>query len=192
MKSLNFRIMKTSQLYFFISLLTLLFISCTSGKKNDPTSESKELEATAVQHQWTDKHKLEFERNCVGFLEREGVVNAKEYCDCLLEASVTNYPDPEVASELEQNDIVKMFEESKCLDDILLIKIEDPWTEEVEKLFVKHCQEAQAEQGVGEDAAQAYCDCALVEIKEIVPNPHHVMSLTQEELDHILNKCKPE
>ncbi len=44
---------------------------------------------------------------------------------------------------------------------------------------------------ITEDAADAYCDCALAEIKEIVPNPHHVMSLTQEELDHILNKCKP-
>jgi len=109
-----------------------------------------------------------------------------------LEASVEKYPDPDVAAELEQNDIVHMFEESKCLDDILLIKIEDPWTEEVEKLFVEHCQKAQAEQGVTEDAAKAYCDCSLVEIKQIVPNPHHVMSLTQEELDHILDKCKPE
>ena len=184
--------MKNSQLNLFISLLALLLISCNSGKKKEPASESKEPETSTVQHQWTDKHKLEFERNCVGILEREGVVNAKNYCDCLLESSVKNYPDPEVASELEQNDIVDLFEESNCLDDILLIKLEDPWTEEVEKLFVKHCQEAQAQQGVTEDAAKSYCDCALVEIKEIVPNPHHVMSLTQDELDHILNKCKPE
>ena len=84
--------------------------------------ESQTQDATVAQHQWTDENKLEFERNCVGFLEREGVVNAKEYCDCLLEASVEKYPDPDVAAELEQNDIVHMFEESKCLDDILLIK----------------------------------------------------------------------
>jgi len=184
--------MKTNLNHLFLSLVVILFISCTSGKKKDAMEESQTQDATVAQHQWTDENKLEFERNCVGFLEREGVVNAKEYCDCLLEASVEKYPDPDVAAELEQNDIVHMFEESKCLDDILLIKIVDPWTEEVEKLFVEHCQKAQAEQGVTEDAAQAYCDCALVEIKQIVPNPHHVMSLTQEELDHILDKCKPE
>ena len=73
----------------------------------------------------------------------------------------------------------------------MLIKIEDPWTEEVEKLFVKHCQKAQADQGVAEEVAKSYCDCALGEIKQIVPNPHHVMSLTEEELNHILEKCKP-
>lgn len=184
--------MKINQLHIALSLAIFLLLSCNSDKKNDAKDESKKPDASTAQHQWTDKHKLEFERNCVGFLEREGVVNAKEYCDCLLETSVKNYPDPEVASELEQNDIVDMFEKSKCLDDILLIKLEDPWTEEVEQLFVDHCQKAQAEQGVAEDAAKTYCDCALGEIKEIIPNPHHVMALTQEELDHILEKCKPE
>ncbi len=178
-------------IYLFLAVVFLVLFSCNSKKKEVLENESKFEKTETAEHQWTDKNKLEFERNCVGILEREGVVDAKNYCDCLLEASVKNYPDPEVASELEQNDIVQLFEESNCLDDILLIKLEDPWTEEVEKLFVEHCQKAQAEQGITEDAADAYCDCALAEIKEIVPNPHHVMSLTQEELDHILNKCKP-
>lgn len=189
MKSLNFKIMKKSSFLLILCILSLM-VSCNSKKSNSLENEDKSVKAVA-EHQWTDKHKFEFERNCVGFLEREGVVNAKEYCDCLLEASVTNYPDPEVAAELEQNDIVKMFEQSKCLDDLLLIKLEDPWTEEVENLFVEHCLKAQAEQGISEGDASAYCDCALGEIKEIVPNPHHVISLTQEELDHILDKCKP-
>ena len=184
--------MKTNLTQYFFILLFILFFSCTSGKKEDAKEDFQAGDAPVAEHQWTDKNKFEFERNCVGFLEREGIVNAKEYCDCLLEVSIKNYPDPEVAAELEQNDIVEMFEKSRCLDDILLIKLEDPWTEEVEKLFVDHCQKAQADQGVAQDDAKAYCDCALLEIKEIVPNPHHVMSLTQEELDHILDKCKTE
>ncbi len=177
-------------IYFAIFLVTTLLISCSPKKKDTQDQDNASEKTAAVEHQWSDKDKLEFERNCIGILEQEGVTNAKEYCDCLLDASVSNYPDPAVATELEQNDIVKLFEESNCLDDILLIKLEDPWTEEVEKLFVEHCQTAQSEQGVSDSEAKAYCDCALQEIKEIVPNPHHVISLTQEELDHVLEKCK--
>ena len=182
--------MKTISSHLLLIVLIAFMVSCNS-KKKDTETEIQAADNKVVEHQWTDKHKLEFERNCVGFLESEGVVNAKEYCDCLLEVSVKNYPDPEVAAELEQNDIVALFEASKCMDDILLIKIEDPWTEEVEKLFVEYCQKAQADQGIGEEAAASYCDCALGEIKQIVPNPHHVMSLTEEELNHVLEKCKP-
>ena len=140
---------------------------------------------------WSEKNKGEFESNCVRILEKEGVTDAKKYCDCLLESSMASYPDAEGAMELEQHEIVKLFEESKCLDDILLIKLEDPWTEDVEELFLKHCMEAQVNQGISEENASAYCDCALAEIKTIVPNPHHVMALTEEELAQVLEKCNP-
>jgi len=143
-----------------------------------------------VVHQWTEKNQLEFERNCIGFLEKEGVSDTKVYCDCLLASSIEAYPDPEVAFELEQNDIVVLFEQSKCIDDLLLIKIEDPWTQEVEQMFIEHCNKAQKDKGAEDAAATSYCDCALEEIKQIVPNPHHVMSLTEEELKSILEKCK--
>lgn len=164
----------------------IVMAGCGKEKKEDVLKN----EVVESKHQWTDKNLLDFEKNCVGFLETEGVENAKVYCDCLLESSVKAYPDPAVAMELEQNEIVKLFEDSKCMDDLLLIKIEDPWTEEVEQLFLEHCKSAQIKKGVSEVGANEYCSCALIEIKEIVPNPHHVMALTQEELDHILNKCK--
>ncbi len=178
-------------IYLIVLLFFLINVSCEKKKAESTAQEDEQSLAAEPNHQWTEKNKLEFERNCVGFLEREGVVEAKSYCDCLLEVSLEQYPDPAVASELEQNDIVDMFEKSKCLDDVLLIKLEDPWTEEVEGLFVEHCRMAQAEQGVGSEEAEAYCACALDQIKEIVPNPQHVISLTQEELDHVLEKCKP-
>jgi len=170
-----------------IMLIAVLFISCNKEKKEE-NPEKKEV--TENNHQWSEKEMLEFERNCVGSLEREGVENAKQYCDCLLESSIEAYPDPSVAIELEQNDIVALFEKSNCLDDLLMIKIEDPWTEEVEEKFLEHCNTAQIEQGVADSDASDYCDCALGEIKKIVPNPHHVMSLTQEELDHVFDNCK--
>ena len=166
-------------------------LSCSKEKKDPLTEKDEDSVAAITDHQWTDLNKMEFERNCVGFLEREGVENAKDYCDCLLKASVESYPDPEEAFKLEQNDIVTLFENSKCIDDLLLIKIEDPWTEEVEKLFVENCNSAQKNKGIAENAAADYCDCALSEVKKIVPNPHHVMSLTQEELEHVLEKCMP-
>jgi len=172
-----------------IRLLLLIFLiaGCEKVKKTETTAK----EIVETEHQWTEENMLEFEKNCVGFLESEGVENAKNYCDCLLESSVKAYPDPAVAMELEQNEIVKLFVDSKCVNDLLLIKIEDPWTEEVEQIFLEHCKKNQLKNGVAENNAESYCDCALSEIKEIVPNPHHVMSLTQDELDHILNKCKP-
>ena len=170
-----------------VMLITILFISCNKGKEEGNT-EKKEVAET--KHQWSEKEMLEFERNCIGSLESERVENAKVYCDCLLKSSVEAYPDPSVAIELEQNDIVALFEKSNCLDDLLMIKIEDPWTEEVEQLFLEHCKTSQIESGVSDSEADDYCDCALGEIKKIVPNPHHVMALTQEELDHIFAKCK--
>ncbi|MCA0933836.1 hypothetical protein LCM02_15350 [Lutimonas saemankumensis] len=178
--------MKKNKLPLLVLTALILFAGCGKEKKiNTPTTA--EIEPN---HQWTEKNIKEFEKNCVGFLESEGVDNAKEYCDCLLETSIKAYPDPAVAMELEQNEIVKLFEGSKCMDDLLLIKIEDPWTEEVENLFLKHCKSTQIENGVSASDADEYCACALTEIKEIVPNPHHVMSLTEEELTHVLEKCK--
>jgi len=168
-------------------MLPLLFLtSCVKDKKE----ENPVKDIVEAKHQWTEKNMLEFERNCVGFLESEDVQNAKNYCDCLLESSIEAYPDPRLAMELEQNEIVRLFVESKCVDDLLLIKIEDPWTEEVEQLFLEHCKIAQKEKGVAEADADTYCSCALREIKQIVPNPQHVMTLTEEELAHVLEKCK--
>jgi len=177
------KLYKTSILILFAAFI---FISCGKEKKEIKS----EKEVAESKHQWTEKNMLEFERNCVGFLESEDVQNAKKYCDCLLESSVEAYPDPTVAMELEQNEIVSLFVNSKCVDDLLLIKIEDPWTEEVEQLFLEHCKIAQKEKGVAEADADSYCSCALGEIKQIVPNPHHVMTLTEEELAHVLEKCK--
>jgi len=175
---------KYTALLFILPLF--LLTNCGKEKKNDTSAK----EAEASKHQWTEKNMLEFERNCVGFLESEDVQNAKKYCDCLLESSIEAYPDPTVAMELEQNEIVSLFVNSKCVDDLLLIKIEDPWTEEVEQLFLEHCKTAQKETGVAEADADTYCACALGEIKQIVPNPQHVMTLTEEELAHVLAKCK--
>ena len=178
--------MKKYRIPLLVLVVLFLFTSCGKEKKINTAATSDDVE----KHQWTEKNIQEFEKNCVGFLESEGVENATEYCDCLLESSVKAYPDPAVAFELEQNDIVALFEKSECLDDLLMIKIEDPWTEVVDSLFTEHCVIAQKKKGVPKDKAGAYCACALEEIKEIIPNPHHVMALTEEELDHILEKCK--
>ena len=168
-----------------IMLTVFLLLSCGKEKKKVDTASK----AVKSEHQWTEKNMLEFERNCIGFLESEDVQNAKVYCDCLLKSSIEAYPDAQLAMELEQNEIVELFVNSNCVDDLLLIKIEDPWTEEVDQLFLEHCKIAQIEKGVSDSQADDYCACALGEIKEIVPNPHHVMALTQEELDHVLEKC---
>ncbi len=162
------------------------FLTCKTEKKVETVVE----EDVQVEHQWTEKNMLEFERNCVGFLESEGVENAKMYCDCLLKSSFEAYPDATIAMELEQNEIVKLFEDSECIDNLLLVKIEDPWTEEVEQLFIEDCKIAQGKKGIDDAEANAYCTCGLSEIKKIIPNPQHVMSLTEEELASILENCK--
>lgn len=174
----------------YITLLLLilpLFLLNSCNKKNKQVSADK---VDVSKHDWTKNNMLEFERNCVGFLESESVENAKNYCDCLLKYSIEAYPDPVKAMELEQNEIVELFVNSKCVDDLLLIKIEDPWTEKVDQLFIENCKTAQKEKGVTDNDADNYCSCALGEIKQIIPNPHHVMTLTEEELAFILKKCK--
>ena len=174
--------------YTALLLIIHLFLLSNCGKEKKSETPIKEIEKS--KHEWTEKDMLEFERNCVGFLESENVENAKTYCDCLLESSLKAYPDPAIAMELEQNEIVDLFINSTCVDDLLLIKIENPWTEEVEQLFLQHCKTAQKEKGVADAEADNYCSCALGEIKQIVPNPQHVMALTEDELAIILEKCK--
>ncbi len=164
----------------------LILTTCGKEKK-----EAHDLESQETSHQWTERNKLEFEKNCAVFLEKEGVEDPSPYCDCLLQSSLSSYPDPEVAMELEQEHMSELFLKSKCLDDLLLIKIEDPWTEEVEQIFLKHCYEAQLTSGASAGNADHYCSCALEEIKTIIPNPQHVLTLTEEELQHILSKCNP-
>lgn len=178
--------MKKFNIILTISALLFILLSCGKDKKEENVEEK-----VLSEHQWADKNKMEFERNCVGFLENEGVEKAKMYCDCLLKSSMESYPDPKVAMDLEQNEIVTLFVESDCVDDLLLIKIEDPWTDEVDQLFVDNCLKAQEENGITKNESELYCSCALEEIKEIVPNPHHVMTLTEDELAGILAKCKP-
>ena len=185
MKLLNSDTMKKyTLLLLFVPFF--YFLACKTEKKVETIAN----EDVQVEHQWTEKNMLEFERNCVGFLEADGVKNAKVYCDCLLKSSFEAYPDATIAMELEQNEIVKLFEDSECIDDLLLIKIENPWTEEVEQLFIEHCKIAQAKIGVEDTEANAYCACGLGEIKKIIPHPQHVMSLTEEELASILENCK--
>ena len=173
---------------FFLILSILVIVSCNNTKKKNSEPTSKDTEKTIAS--WTQEEKAVFSANCEALLKSEGVENPKDYCDCLLEVTMTNHPDPFTATELTQNEIVAMFEASECLDDILLIKLEDPWTEEVEAIFLEHCKKAQIESGKSQEEADSYCDCALDQIKIIIPNPQHVMSLTEEELQQILSECK--
>ncbi|MGB5315059.1 MAG: hypothetical protein WBN56_03595 [Robiginitalea sp.] len=164
----------------------LLAGGCKQSKKEEKTSDTS-MEALQT---WSEEERIQFNSNCLGFLEREGVADAGKYCDCLLESSMENYPDVQEAMELEQTEIVTLFEQSKCVDELLLVKIEHPWTEEAEALFLEHCQEGKQQQGMSALDAEEYCNCALAEVRVLIPNPHHVISLTEEELAQIFSKCQ--
>ena len=164
----------------------LVLTGCKQTKKDEKPSDTS-MEALQT---WSEEDRIQFNSNCLGFLEREGVADAGKYCDCLLESSMKNYPDVQEAMELEQTEIVTLFEQSKCVDELLLVKIEHPWTEEAEALFLEHCQEGKQQQGMSEMDAAKYCNCALAEVRVLIPNPQHVISLTEEELTQIFNKCE--
>jgi hypothetical protein len=169
-----------------LALAFLILSGCKQKKKDEAPSDSDMVTLQA----WSEEDKNRFNSNCVGFLEGEGVTDADKYCDCLLQSSMEEYPDVQEAMELEQKEIVTLFEQSKCIDELLLVKIEHPWTEEAEALFLEHCQEGKQQQGMSEVDAEKYCKCALAEVRVLIPNPHHVISLTEEELTQIFNKCQ--
>ena len=169
-----------------IAFTLLIVAGCKQTKKDEKPSDSG-MEALQT---WSDEDKNRFNSNCIGFLEGEGVTDAEKYCNCLLKSSIEKYPDVQKALELEQTEIVSLFEESKCIDELLLVKIEHPWTEEAEVLFLEHCQEGKKSQGISDEDAEMYCNCALDEVRTIIPNPQHVISLTEEELAQIFNKCQ--
>ena len=161
-------------------------MGCKQTKNDQSSSDTN----TEVSQTWSKEDRIIFNTNCVGFLEGEGIKEATKYCDCLLQSSIEKYPDAQEAMELEQREIVTLFEQSKCIDELLLVKIEHPWTEEAEALFLQHCKEGKLKQGMSDEDAKKYCDCALTEVRVLIPNPHHVISLTEEELAHIFNKCE--
>jgi hypothetical protein len=168
-------------------VFALLIITGCKQEKKDETPSTSDVESLVV---WPEKEKDRFYSNCVGFLEREGVASAENYCDCLLASSMEKYPDIEEAMELEQTEIVNLFEQSNCLDDYLMVKIEDPWTEEVSAVFLEHCQKSKTESGSNEDDALKYCSCALDKIKELIPQPQHLIQLTPEEWESIVKDCQ--
>lgn len=172
-----------------LSQITYLLLICLAISCNQKSSQENSIEAD-VTHSWTETDMISFQSNCIGFLENEGVSDPSKYCNCLLESSLIKYPDVEEAMELEQHEIVSMFENSDCIDELLLVKIEQPWTEESEELFIKSCQESKMRQGLTEGQSLEYCSCALEEVKLIIPNPQHVISLTEEELKRVFNKCE--
>lgn len=164
----------------------LLIVGCKQTKKDKIPSDTG-MEALQT---WSEEDRIRFNSNCVGFLESEGVTDAEKYCECLLQSSMEKYPEVQEAMEMEQTEIVTLFEQSKCIDELLLVKIEHPWTEEAEALFLEHCQEGKQQQGISDVDAEKYCNCALAEVRVLIPNPHHVISLTEEELTQIFNKCQ--
>ncbi len=170
----------------FFTILALLSTSCENKKKGKVESEA----AIEIEHSWSEANKAALQKNCIGFLVSDAVEHPGKYCDCLLETVIKNYPMPEDAIALSQHELAKLFENSECIDDILLIKIESPWDEEVEKIFLDECLTSAKKKYSTEVEAKTYCDCALVEIKKIIPNPQHVIALTENELNLILEKCK--
>ena len=139
MKLLNGNTMK--RIIYSFSAVVLL-VNCKNQSKDNNSAKQEENE---VLIEWTDEQKNEFSQNCNVFLQNDGVEGAENYCSCLLTATMEAHPDPETAMELEQNDIVSLFEESGCLDDYLMVKIEDPWTDEVSTAFLDSCKKSRIE-----------------------------------------------
>ena len=173
-------------------LFGLLTSSCNNKKKehNTETSKKETVDQNKNIHQWTDADKKAFEKNCVGFLKASSVEKPDSYCDCLLTSVIKKYPIPQDAINLNQKELALFFEKSACIDDILLVKIISPWNDETEQLFLKECMAKANKNYDSEEKTKNYCDCALEEIKKIIPNPQHVLSLTEDELNSILDKCK--
>lgn len=174
-------------LVILLVLLSTLVACKNKVESQEPVSEPVSGE---IATDWTGEQDEAFLKNCNGFLDNEGVKEGKAYCDCLLEATKKEHPDPETAMALEQEAIVELFEESGCLDDYLMVKIEDPWTDEVSAAFLEQCQKTQQEAGADSESAEAYCTCALEKVKALIPQPQHLIQLTQEELNTILKDCK--
>lgn len=184
MKLLNGNNMKR---LFYILSIAFLLVNCKNQSKERNT-EVQELEEIKIE--WTKEQKNEFIQNCNVFLENDGVDGTVNYCTCLLEATMNAHPDPETAMELEQNDIVSLFEESGCLDDYLMVKIEDPWTEEVSMAFLDSCKKSRVEMGDSDEVANEYCACSLAKIKELIPQPQYLLQLTTDEWNAIKKSCE--
>ena len=174
-------------LVILLVLLSTLVACKNKVESQEPVSDSVSGE---IATDWTGEQDEAFLKNCNGFLDNEGVEEGKAYCDCLLEATKKAHPDPQSAMDLEQNDIVSLFEESGCLDDYLMVKIEDPWTEEVSMAFLEQCKKSKIEAGEDSSEAESYCSCALEKIKELIPQPQHLVQLTSEEWESIIESCK--
>ena len=167
----------------------LLLTSC-ENKKEKSSDKEKEKITIEKKDNWTSEAKQAFQDNSNAFLIAHSVENPEKYTDCLLKTVMDKYPNPDEAMEIGQNELSDLFEKSSCIDDLVLVKIVSAWNEETEKIFLKNCITSAQKNAMTAEDAKSYCDCAFGKIKKMIPNPQHVITLTEEEYKTILKECK--
>jgi hypothetical protein len=174
--------------YVVLAIFSGLLLTSCENKKKESLGEEKTT--TEKKDNWTSEAKQAFKDNSNAFLIAHSVDNPEKYTDCLLKTVMDKYPNPDEAMEIGQNELSDLFEKSSCIDDLVLVKIVSAWNAETEKIFLKNCiNSAQKNAMIAKDA-KSYCDCALGKIKKMIPNPQHVITLTEEEYKTILKECK--
>ena len=176
--------------YATLIIFSGLILAGCENKKKDTVNQEELKTVTEKTHSWTENDKLIFQKNSNGFLTAHSVENPEKYTNCLLKTVIDKYPNPDDALEIGQNELTKLFEESDCLDGLLLVKIVSPWNKETEQIFLDNCVSSAKKNAMTAEQAKTYCDCALIKVKEIIPNPQHLITLTEEEYNSILKDCK--
>ena len=177
------------QYSILILFSALLLTGCGNKKKDKP--ETNQTETTVNKsHKWNDEDKQVFKNNSNSFLKAHSVENPEKYTDCLLETVMKEYPDPDKAMDASQNEMADLFESSDCLDDLTMVKIISQWNKETETIFIRECVKNAKKHYKTEADAKSYCECVLTEIKKIIPNPQHVVTLTEEEYNSVIKKCE--
>lgn len=177
------------QINYKVSIVFGVF--CLLSCKNNPKETQKKDNSVEKEmaHEWTAQDKGVFLGNCISFLENEGVASPKGYCDCLLDTAIENQPKPSMVFAMEQKDMAKLFNDSKCLDNVLADRNENSWDKELENTFITNCLEAQRKDGITDEKGRSHCDCALEKVKEMVPHPQHFVAIKEDEMKHILDAC---
>ncbi len=177
--------MKLKSTTIIIVLFVTLIISCKENAKKEDTTSKEE-----IAHNWSEKDKSLFTDNCLTFMKTEGVEMSKDYCDCLLESTLEGQPNPDEAFALEQKDMAQLFNNSDCLKDLKSERELSSWDEAIENEFSTSCLEAQKGTDKSSEEQEAYCDCALAKVKEVIPHPQHFIAFTEQEMKEITEGCE--
>lgn len=172
-----------------ISLVWITILSSCSTSTSDTSQKEDTSEASFVSP-WSEQENQQFKSDCEKLAQEMKSEGHMVYCECLLKTVSQSYPDHNNTHNLTQSQWVDLLISSDCHDDEFTEDYGSGWDVPSSEAFLEGCKTSELANGSSAETADTFCNCALDQIKEKIPNPQYSSQVTQEEMQEILAACR--